>query len=148
MKTPATYPIKRFIEVDRSAFSLTLWKRDEGEMRFKRSHIYPISVGKKGYETALGLYLIHERSNAPDWQMPDSDWVPEDLRGTIVKAGDPANPIKARWLGFYAGMGIHGTDASESIGQAASHGCLRMKVPDVIDLFPNVPKFTPIRILR
>ena len=67
------------------------------------------------------------------------------LAGTVVPPG-PSNPIKARWLGIYDGVGIHGTSDDASIGTNASHGCLRMHVSDVIDLYPRVPVGTPIYI--
>ena len=69
------------------------------------------------------------------------------LAGTYVPPG-PSNPIKARWLGIIDGAGIHGIDPSEygSIGTAGSHGCVRMRIPDVIDLYPRVPVGAPIYI--
>lgn len=142
------FPIDRFLEVDRETFTLTLWKRKEGKMRFEHTNIYPISVGKVGYATTPGLYLIHGRSTKPDWKMPHSDWVPVELRGQVLKFDDPNNPIKARWLGVWDGFGLHGTEDVESIGKPASHGCLRMKIDDIIALYPQVPKFTPIRVMR
>ena len=80
----------------------------------------------------------------PSWHVPNSDWA-GSLAGTVVPPG-PSNPIKARWMGIYDGAGIHGTDATSSIGTAASHGCIRMTVPDVIDLYPRVPIGTPVLI--
>ena len=59
---------------------------------------------------------------------------------------DPKNPIKARWMGFFDGAGIHGTDAKNSLGSAASHGCVRMAIPDVIELFDRVDVGTPIHV--
>ena len=61
-------------------------------------------------------------------------------------AGDPENPIKARWLGIFDGAGIHGTDAVGSIGSAASHGCIRMRIPDVSELYDQVPVGAPVYI--
>jgi lipoprotein-anchoring transpeptidase ErfK/SrfK len=58
----------------------------------------------------------------------------------------PQDPIKARWLGFYNGAGIHGTDNVGSLGSAASHGCIRMSIPDVEELYSLVPYGTPIYI--
>jgi lipoprotein-anchoring transpeptidase ErfK/SrfK len=49
-------------------------------------------------------------------------------------------------MGFYNGAGIHGTDATWSIGTAASHGCIRMTIPDVEDLYVRVPLHTPIYV--
>ena len=67
--------------------------------------------------------------------MPNSSWVAPKDRGKVIPGGTAENPLKARWLGIYAGAGIHGTDDSGSIGSAASHGCIRMRIPDVIDLY-------------
>ena len=58
----------------------------------------------------------------------------------------PDDPIKARWMGFYDGAGIHGTDEDWSIGSAASHGCIRMHIPDAEWLFEHVDVGTPVLI--
>jgi lipoprotein-anchoring transpeptidase ErfK/SrfK len=49
-------------------------------------------------------------------------------------------------MGIYDGAGIHGTDADESIGSAASHGCIRMRIPEVIELYDDVPVSAPVYI--
>ena len=64
----------------------------------------------------------------------------------MVPGGVPENPLKERWMGIFAGAGIHGTDDVGSLGTAASHGCMRMSVPDVIELYDQVPVGTPIYI--
>ena len=73
---------------------------------------------------------------------PFSPWAGE-LQGTTVEGGSAANPLKARWMGIANGVGIHGTGEDYSIGTRASHGCIRMHVADVIDLFKRVPVGTP-----
>lgn len=125
--------------VDRQDFTLTLYKG------LKRAKRYEVAVGKVGMDTPAGLYRIQNKAENPDWQVPDSDWA-GDLAGTLVKGDDPTNPIKARWMGIYDGAGIHGTDANDSIGSAASHGCIRMRIPEVIDLYEQVPVDAPIFI--
>ena len=51
----------------------------------------------------------------------------------------PDNPLGTRWMGLSApGVGIHGTDDPSSIGYSASHGCIRMQVPDAEWLFDHV----------
>jgi lipoprotein-anchoring transpeptidase ErfK/SrfK len=118
--------------------------------RFRLAKKYPIAIGKKGYESPSGFFLINSRSKCPEWRMPDSDWVAKELRGTVLSCKDPANPIKARWLGVTDpkdGIGIHGTADDASIGTAASHGCFRMHVDDVIDLFGRVKLYSPVVIL-
>lgn len=125
---------------NRSTFKLTLYKN------LKVAKSYGISVGKAGHDTPAGQYTIGNKDPNPAWHVPQSEWA-GDLAGKVIPAGDPQNPIKARWMGIYDGVGIHGTSDDASIGTNASHGCLRMHVPDVIDLFPRVPVGTPIWIL-
>jgi lipoprotein-anchoring transpeptidase ErfK/SrfK len=126
--------------VNRNKFTLTLYKK------FKVVKTYRIAVGMQGLETPAGLYHIQNKAVNPGWQVPNSPWA-GSLAGTFVPPG-PQDPIKARWLGIIDGAGIHGIDPSEygSIGTAGSHGCVRMTIPDVIDLYPRVPVGSPIYI--
>jgi lipoprotein-anchoring transpeptidase ErfK/SrfK len=126
--------------VNRGAFQLTLYKD------LKQHKTYSVAIGSVGYDTPAGLYHIQNKAVNPAWTMPDSDWVAPADRGTVVPGGTPENPLKARWLGIYDGAGIHGTDATGSIGTAASHGCIRMLIPDVIELYDQVPVGAPIYI--
>jgi hypothetical protein len=132
------YPV--VLTVNRPSFELRLWKN------LQLAKTYTIAVGAVGYDTPSGLYSIQNKAVNPAWTMPDSDWVAPADRGTVVPGGVPENPLKARWLGIYAGAGIHGTDVTSSLGTAASHGCLRMAIPDVIELYDQVPVSTPIYI--
>ena len=77
--------------------------------------------------------------------MPNSAWA-GDWPARSCRAASPSNPLKARWLGIFDGAGIHGTDETDSIGTAASHGCIRMAIPDVIELYDQVPVGAPIYI--
>jgi lipoprotein-anchoring transpeptidase ErfK/SrfK len=125
--------------VNRSGFQLTLYKD------LKLAKTYGIAVGQVGLETPAGLYHIQNKAVNPAWSVPNSAWA-GDLAGTVVPGGTPQNPLKARWLGIFDGAGIHGTDATGSIGTAASHGCIRMLIPDVIELYDQVPVGAPIYI--
>jgi hypothetical protein len=125
--------------VNRSSFQLSLYRE------LKLTKTYGIAVGQVGLETPAGLYHIQNKAVNPAWSVPDSDWA-GDLAGTVVPGGVPENPLKARWLGIYDGAGIHGTDADSSIGTAASHGCIRMRIPEVIELYEQVPVGAPIYI--
>jgi lipoprotein-anchoring transpeptidase ErfK/SrfK len=128
--------------LNRGAFRLTLFKH------LKLLKTYNVAVGAVGLETPAGLYHIQNKAVDPAWTKPNSDWVPKAERGTVVPGGVPENPLKARWLGIFDGAGIHGIDPSEygTIGHAASHGCVRMRIPDVEDLYPRVPVGAPIYI--
>ena len=68
------------------------------------------------------------------------------LQGQVIPGGAPNNPLKARWLGIADGVGIHGTSEDWSIGSRASHGCIRMHVADVEDLYPRIPVGTKVLI--
>ena len=125
--------------VDRQAFTLTLYKG------LKQAKRYQVAVGKVGMETPRGLYQIQNKAINPAWHVPDSDWA-GDLAGKVIAGDDPKNPIKARWMGIYDGAGIHGTDDNASIGSAASHGCIRMRIPEVIELYDDVPVNAPVYI--
>ena len=126
--------------VRRGAFQLSLYKH------LKLAKTYGIAVGRVGLETPAGLYHVQNKAVNPAWTMPNSDWVAPQDRGKVVPGGTPENPLKARWLGIYAGAGIHGTDDAGSIGSAASHGCIRMRIPDVEELYDQVPVNAPVYI--
>jgi lipoprotein-anchoring transpeptidase ErfK/SrfK len=131
------YPI--VLVADRNAFQLRLYKD------LQLATQYTVAVGALGFDTPAGLYHIQNKAVDPAWSVPDSDWA-GDLAGTVVPGGVPENPLKARWLGIYDGAGIHGTDQTYSLGTAASHGCIRMAIPDVIELYDQVPVGAPIYI--
>jgi len=124
---------------DRASFKLRFYKRLELVKE------YTVAVGAVGFDTPAGLYHIQNKAVDPAWSVPNSDWA-GDLAGTVVPGGVPENPLKERWLGIYDGAGIHGTDQTYSLGTAASHGCIRMAIPDVIELYDQVPVGAPIYI--
>jgi lipoprotein-anchoring transpeptidase ErfK/SrfK len=132
----ARYP--SYLTLDRATFTLRLWKH------LKLAKAYTVAVGQEGLETPEGLYAIQEKEENPVWHVPESAWA-GDLAGQTIPPG-PANPIKARWMGIYEGAGIHGTEEVESLGSAASHGCVRMAIPDVEELYDQVEVGTPIYI--
>ena len=127
------------IVVDRANFKLRHYEH------LKLVKTYTIAVGKVGLETPAGLYRIQNKAVDPAWHVPNSDWA-GDLAGKVIPGGRPDNPLKARWMGIYDGAGIHGTDAIHSLGTAASHGCIRMSIPDVKELYDRVEVGTPIYI--
>jgi lipoprotein-anchoring transpeptidase ErfK/SrfK len=131
------YPV--VVTVDRANFRLRLFKK------LKMVKQYGIAVGMVGLETPAGLYHVQNKAINPAWSVPNSPWA-GSLAGTVVPGGTPQNPLKARWLGIYNGAGIHGTDATGSIGSNASHGCIRMLIPDVIELYDQVPVGAPVYI--
>jgi L,D-transpeptidase catalytic domain len=126
------------ILISRETFTLRLYKQ------LKLVRTYPIAVGRAGLETPAGFYEINDKQINPSWHVPNSAWAGA-LAGRVIPPG-PDDPIKARWLGFYNGAGIHGTVDTWSLGSAASHGCVRMSIPDVEQLYELVPLHTPIYV--
>jgi lipoprotein-anchoring transpeptidase ErfK/SrfK len=131
------YPV--VLVADRYNFKLRLYRN------LQLAKEYTVAVGAVGFDTPAGLYHIQNKAVDPAWSVPNSDWA-GDLAGTVVPGGVPENPLKARWLGIYDGAGIHGTDQTYSLGTAASHGCIRMAIPDVIEVYDQVPVGAPIYI--
>ena len=134
---PRAYPT--VITIDRDNFKLRLFKR----LKFSRS--YGVAVGQPAYPTPTGRFAIQDKQVNPAWTAPNSPWAGE-LAGTTTPGGSAANPLRARWMGIVNGVGIHGTSQEYSIGSRASHGCIRMRVADVIDLYRRVPVGTPVLI--
>ena len=132
----AEYP--SYLTLDRATFTLRLWEH------LKLAKTYTVAVGQEGLETPEGLYDIQEKQENPSWHVPDSAWA-GDLAGQVIPPG-PEDPIKARWMAIFEGAGIHGTEETESLGSAASHGCVRMSIPDVEELYDRVEVGTPIYI--
>jgi lipoprotein-anchoring transpeptidase ErfK/SrfK len=118
--------------VNKSTFTLRLYKN------LKLSKTYKVAIGAPGHETPEGTFNVQNKQIDPVWSVPNSPWAGE-LAGTTIAGGIGANPLKARWMGVTDGVGFHGTSDDGSIGSAASHGCMRMHVSDVIDLYPRVP---------
>jgi lipoprotein-anchoring transpeptidase ErfK/SrfK len=132
----AKYPA--YIIIDRGAFQLRFYEH------LKLVDTYPIAVGMQGLETSPGLYDVQWKQVNPPWYVPNSAWAGA-LAGKVIPPG-PQDPLKARFMAFNGGAGIHGIDPSEysTIGHNASHGCVRMRIPDVIALYSRTPVGTPV----
>jgi lipoprotein-anchoring transpeptidase ErfK/SrfK len=135
--TPENYgPV---IVIFRESKRLTLF---EGR-RAVRS--FPIATGTAEYPTPIGNYSIATMQRNPWWiPPPNSDWA----QGKEPIPPGPGNPLGTRWMGTTAPLvGIHGTPDAASIGYSASHGCIRMRVPDAETLFNEVDVGTPVLIV-
>src|SRR5208283_4674575 len=90
--------------------------------------VYPVAVGKNSTPSPRGTFHIASHVVNPTYSHA----------GKVVGPG-PANPVGTRWMSLgYKGYGLHGTNHPESIGHAASHGCIRMRNHDVEELFELV----------
>ncbi len=128
-----------FVSVDRGSKIVRLFKR----LRVVRS--YRVAVGAAGYDTPRGMHRVQSKERNPTWHVPNRAWA-GNLAGQTIPPGDPRNPLKAAFIAIGGGVGFHGTANLASIGQAASHGCIRMRVPDVLSLYRNVPVGTPVLV--
>ena len=104
---------------------------------------YGVAVGMPGHATPTGTFAVVNKQKDPTWMPPDSPWA----AGLGPIPPGPGNPLGTRWIGTSApAVGIHGTYADYSIGHAASHGCLRMHIPDVEALYEQVSVGMPVII--
>jgi lipoprotein-anchoring transpeptidase ErfK/SrfK len=111
-------------------------------MRLTR--MFGVATGQAVYPTPLGRFTIVVKWAHPWWYPPDSPWA-KDLKP--IPPG-PGNPLGTRWMGLSApGVGIHGTPDDASIGYSASHGCIRMHIPDAEWLFNHVSIGTTVFIV-
>jgi lipoprotein-anchoring transpeptidase ErfK/SrfK len=100
---------------------------------------YDIAVGKAGWETPAGKFSIKTMQLNPAWQHP--------FTGDVFPTGE-GNPLGSRWIGFWSDgthqIGFHGTNQTDLIGQAVSHGCIRMRDGDIQRLYEQVAIGTPV----
>jgi L,D-transpeptidase ErfK/SrfK len=103
---------------------------------------YPVAVGKAGWETPLGAFEVLTMEKNPIFKSFKT--------GNVIEPG-PDNPLGVRWIGIWTDgktqLGFHGTDQPELIGQAVSHGCIRMLNKDVTKLYEQVKTGTVVTIV-
>jgi lipoprotein-anchoring transpeptidase ErfK/SrfK len=129
--------IRSVIVIQRSANRLFLY---QGDRRTKLG----VATGQPIYPTPLGEFTIVDKQLNPWWYPPDSDWA----AGMSPIPPGPGNPLGTRWMGLSVpGVGIHGTPDAASIGYSASHGCVRMRIPDAEWLYDRVSIGTPVFIV-
>lgn len=93
---------------------------------------HPVAVGQPGHETPRGSYEMTVVTWNPDWIPPDSDWAEGRERKAPGEAGNPMGRAKILWSAPY--YTVHGTEAEHSLGEAASHGSIRVSNPVVMAL--------------
>ncbi len=110
---------------------------------FKR---YSTGLGMPGHETALGKYKIGNKIKDPTWYKPGADPIPP---------GDPKNELGTRWMPFVpvqeglpSDLGIHGAIDPATVGQYSSHGCARLRMDEVEELYDLVVRSTPVQVVE
>jgi L,D-transpeptidase ErfK/SrfK len=103
---------------------------------------FPVAVGKDGWETPTGEFKVLRMIRNPAWQSP---WT-----GAVIPPAED-NPLGLRWIGFWTdgkdAIGFHGTPNESLIGQAVSHGCVRMKNRDIVALFELVEVGMTVKVI-
>jgi lipoprotein-anchoring transpeptidase ErfK/SrfK len=126
------------IVIHRGANQLDLYSRT------RLWKVFGVATGQSAYPTPLGRFQIVVKWKNPWWYPPNSPWA----AGEKPIPPGPGNPLGTRWMGISSpGVGIHGTPDAASIGYSASHGCIRMRIPDAEWLFDHVEVGTPVFIV-
>ncbi|MGH7694644.1 MAG: L,D-transpeptidase [Gemmatimonadaceae bacterium] len=97
---------------------------------------FPVAVGMRRYKTPTGDFEITRIVWNPWWFPPDAEWAAND---TVTPPG-PTNPMGKVKLMFNGPYYLHGTPLASSIGRAASHGCVRLRNEDAVELARIVQK--------
>jgi len=148
----AVLPVDRALVLDRKRRQLSLLENGRVVRRF------PVAVGMPGWETPVGRFQVVNKTENPVWEHPQ--------KGSHTAPG-PANPLGSRWIGFHQDCqgkrgwdgehmldvkgcvvaGFHGTPHRWTVGQALSHGCVRLYDEDVRQVFDFVAIGTPVTVL-
>lgn len=102
---------------------------------------YLIAIGKQGWETPTGSFQVLSKEKNPVFK--------SFRTGRLIYPG-PDNPLGVRWIGIWTDgktqIGFHGTNQEELLGQAVSHGCIRMRNRDVTAMFEQVHLGTTVMV--
>ncbi len=147
---PVRLPIKALEpSVTRAGFgSVIVIRRGSNRLHLYRSakpwRTFGVATGQRIYPTPLGRFSVVVKWKNPWWYPPASAWAD----GLDPVPPGPGNPLGTRWMGLSApGVGIHGTPDAASIGYSASHGCIRMLIPQAEWLFDHVDVGTPVFVV-
>lgn len=151
VREPLQLPYQRIEpKVDETNFGKVIVIRRESRQLYfyngtRLKRMFRVATGQSSYPTPLGKYEIITKQRHPWWYPPaGSAWA----QGKEPVPPGPGNPLGTRWMGISSPyVGIHGTPDAASIGYSASHGCVRMLIPQVEWLFERVEVGTPVYIV-
>jgi lipoprotein-anchoring transpeptidase ErfK/SrfK len=110
---------------------------------------FPVGVGKKAFLTPEGDFSVIRKVAQPLWENP------YEGKGKTRMGIGADNPLGTCWIGFYSytkangesgEFGLHGTPNDRSVGTLASHGCVRMHIPDAEKVFGWVQYGTLVQV--
>ena len=132
---PVTQKTTTHVVVSLSDRQLTLYKGSEPQAQ------YPLAVAQAGWETPTGTFQVLNMEKNPVWVHP--------ITGEEIPPGEQ-NPLGVAWIGFWTDgeseIGLHGTNQEELIGEAVSHGCLRMRNADITALYAHLTPGTTLEV--
>jgi len=103
----------------------------------------PVAVGRDAFPTPMGEFEVQQMIRDPSWMNP--------FTHEVIEGGHPRNPLGRFWIGFWTDgnnwVGMHGTPNPESVGNAVSHGCIRLYDEDIQALFSQVTMGTPVTVV-
>ena len=99
---------------------------------------YDVGIGKDG-SSPLGKFSVLNKVENPQYTGPD---------GKVLLPDDPKNPLGERWVDLGDSYGIHGTIDPDSIGKAASRGCIRLRDKDIIEVYDFLVKGSEVVIRK
>lgn len=140
------------IEVDRPRFSVRVYEWNQEAGRYRRVKTYPCALGAVGYSTPPGPYKVIGKSRTPDWMPPS--WSALYTEGMDpIPFENEHNPFAGGFIALGGhpstkgdGVGFHGTKFDPAIGTRASHGCVRMRVPNLLELWKFAETGTSVTI--
>ncbi|MBE9182925.1 L,D-transpeptidase [Oculatella sp. LEGE 06141] len=142
LELPPIQPI--LPDVPAEEIRLVLKLRERRVYVYRGDHVqssYPVAVGRSGWETPTGSFEVMGMLQNPGWTNP--------FTGEVVEPG-PENPLGERWIAFWTDgrnyIGFHGTPNRESVGRAASHGCVRMYNEHIRELYSMVQVGTTVTV--
>lgn len=132
------------VTINLAEFRLYLVWEEQGKTRVR---IYPVGLGRSGWQTPLGRFKVIQIIDHPSWTAPPALREEHPERPAVIPPG-PDNPLGTHWIGLSAdGYGIHGTNRPYGIGRQVSHGCIRLYPEDIVDLAGRVSPGTPVHII-
>jgi len=145
-------PVPYQVDVDRKRREIQIWTRSARKRRYILTDRIKCAVGAEGHATPAGRYEIWAKILNPSWTVPNAQWaIDAGLKPySVIPSDNPYNPLKGAFLAIVddptGNIGIHGTDNVDSLGLAASHGCLRVEKAQAVRLYHKLPKHTPVHI--
>jgi hypothetical protein len=107
---------------------------------------FPVAIGRPQWPTPTGHFQVSEMVENPDFLVFDFNNTKARDRGRIPPGAN--NPLGLRWIAFSSAygwaVGFHGTTKTEVLGQAVSHGCVRMSNPDIVQVYSRIKVGTPV----